>query len=54
MNECPACEGTPQFMGFLGRRAHFRCLHCGVDFSSEVDHEDCCDSDDDVVGCGSG
>jgi hypothetical protein len=30
---CPACGGPGVPLGALGRRAHFRCRNCGIDFS---------------------
>lgn len=54
MPECPMCPGVTNFMGFLGRRAHFRCLHCGIEFSQEVNDEDVADCDHDHDGRGPG
>lgn len=34
---CPVCEGEGVVLGTLGRRIHYRCRHCGIDFSEEVD-----------------
>lgn len=31
--ECPACSGDGAYLGQLGRRLHFRCIHCGINFS---------------------
>lgn len=33
--QCPTCEGPGVLMGQLGRRKHFRCQNCGMDFSTE-------------------
>lgn len=30
---CPACEGSGEEVGTLGRRAHYRCRQCGMEFS---------------------
>lgn len=32
---CPACESNEaMFLGTLGKHDHFRCRHCGLDYSS--------------------
>jgi hypothetical protein len=36
--ECPACSGPGIALGTLGRRAHFRCRNCGMDFSHDTAH----------------
>jgi hypothetical protein len=34
---CPLCGGEGVPLGTLGRRAHYRCRNCGIDFSSKHD-----------------
>jgi hypothetical protein len=31
---CPVCGGEGGLLGILGSRMHYRCRHCGADFSS--------------------
>lgn len=33
---CPACGGDGDSLGLLGKRHHFRCRSCGIDFSKHV------------------
>jgi len=34
---CPACGSmAAKVLGTLGRRAHYRCADCGMDYSEEV------------------
>lgn len=33
---CPTCGGPGALLGALGRRVHFRCRDCGLDFSLET------------------
>lgn len=33
--ECPICGGPGMPLGRLGRRMHYRCRNCGMDFSKE-------------------
>lgn len=33
---CDYCEGPCTPMGVLGRRAHFRCRDCGLEFSLQL------------------
>ena len=35
--ECPECSGPGHFLGKLGKRVHYRCCNCGIDFSHEED-----------------
>jgi len=35
MSFCPACGGQGAHLGSLGRREHFRCRDCGMDYSHE-------------------
>ncbi len=32
-HDCQICGGPGQYLGTLGRRIHFRCQDCGMDFS---------------------
>lgn len=34
---CPACNGSAYELGMLGARLHFRCRHCGCEFSHSID-----------------
>lgn len=36
---CPACDGEGSAMGSLGKRKHFRCRDCGMDFSQTEDDD---------------
>jgi transposase-like protein len=31
---CPVCGGPGVLLGTLGRRTHYRCRDCGMDFST--------------------
>jgi transposase-like protein len=33
---CPLCSGDGMPLGALGRRMHYRCIHCGMMFSAPV------------------
>lgn len=33
--QCPACGDEGNSLGSLGKREHFRCRACGIDFSHE-------------------
>lgn len=33
--ECPTCGGPGVSLGNLGKRVHYRCRNCGIDFSHE-------------------
>ena len=37
--DCPECGGQGGFLGLLGRKAHFRCRQCGIDFNHEMSDE---------------
>lgn len=39
---CPACGGEACVMGALGNRMHYRCNHCGGQFSEVVDETNTC------------
>lgn len=32
---CPTCDGDGVLLGTLGRRTHYRCRQCGLNFSVE-------------------
>lgn len=42
MIECPACTALniekEALLGVLGNLAHYRCRHCGIDFSEEAEN----------------
>jgi hypothetical protein len=51
MTGCPVCGGPGVLLGQLGRRVHFRCRNCGMDFSADVaDLDDGGDLDDWPIG----
>jgi len=33
---CPVCTGEGIELGWLGNRRHFRCRHCGMEFSRKI------------------
>lgn len=33
---CNLCGGDCNFLGTLGNLDHFRCTHCGMDFSQKI------------------
>lgn len=37
---CPLCDGPGCLLGTLGRRIHFRCRNCGMDFSRLVEAQE--------------
>ena len=37
MTICKLCEGSLYLLGILGNLAWFRCRHCGVEFSENVE-----------------
>lgn len=39
---CPVCDGYGEPLGTLGRRTHYRCRYCGIDFSTTTDEEGTC------------
>jgi ribosomal protein L37E len=44
-DECGICGGPIGVMGILGNREHLQCRNCGASFSSEVDIDECNESD---------
>jgi hypothetical protein len=50
MNTCPSCGGEGTLLGQLGKRIHYRCRSCGIDFSS-VEEPTCRDCGGDSQGC---
>jgi hypothetical protein len=38
--DCSRCEGACTLLGTLGARTHWRCRHCGLDYSVEVSAAD--------------
>jgi hypothetical protein len=39
-SDCPQCDGYPTYMGTLGTLAHWRCRHCGTEWSTTVGEAD--------------
>lgn len=39
MMHCPMCFGIPVLLGRFGHRLHFRCRHCGWQWSDVDDRE---------------
>jgi DNA-directed RNA polymerase subunit RPC12/RpoP len=33
--QCPMCSGPGNLLGKLGKRVHYRCRNCGMDFNHE-------------------
>ena len=46
---CPTCGGPGMPLGQLGRRTHFRCRNCGMDFSHEAHPDDVAAHEQDLV-----
>jgi predicted RNA-binding Zn-ribbon protein involved in translation (DUF1610 family) len=46
---CPACGGLGMPLGQLGRRFHYRCRNCGMDFSHEEHPDDVAAREQDMV-----
>lgn len=37
MPSCPVCTGPGMHLGDMGRRQHWRCRNCGMDWSTQAD-----------------
>jgi len=37
VSPCPMCSGPGILLGTLARRAHFRCIGCGIMFSRTIE-----------------
>jgi tRNA(Ile2) C34 agmatinyltransferase TiaS len=47
MDVCGICGGELVLMGQLGRKAHFRCRACGMEWSKDIEEEEDDDSGED-------